>query len=212
IVCKTIKKLWLQIIILLLGSVVVLLFPNGTNNFFMYPYYIIGFYFAKYKDSIPKKLLSVKYSSLILFPFLMFFFRKEHLLVEETLFQSIEIDLFRWFIGLIGSLCVIVLMQLLYDFIIRKNDKFFVWKATAYLGEKSLQIYALSVIFLSSYLPKLYSLIINLLPSIDTFFAQYIWVYNLGFTVVLAILYCIGISIIIKLLEKTKISPILFGK
>ena len=218
-VCKKTEKIGLQVLLLTVGSIIVLLFPNGTNNLFMYPYYILGFYFAKYKDFIPKKMMHIKYVSLVIFPIMLLFFEKRHYIYTSGLFgnsysllQYIEIDLFRWAIGLIGSTFVFVLIELLYNFAIARHSQFFIFKLTSYLGEKSLQVYALSTVFLSSYLTVVYPKIIKVLPQIDTFFANHIFIYNFVFTLFLAVLYSFAISLIIKMLEKFKISKVLFGR
>ncbi len=219
-ICKKVKRIWLQVLLLAVGSVVVLLFQNGINNLFMYPFYVIGFYFAKYKNKISSKMMLIKYASLVIFPILLVFFEKRHYIYTTgligsrsySLLQYVEIDLFRWGIGLVGSVFVAVLVESIYNFVIIKKPQFILFKATSYLGEKSLQIYALSVIFLSSYLAICYPKIIKLLPQVNTFFTNHMWIYNFGFTLLLAVAYSIGISLIIKLLEKSKISKILFGR
>ena len=218
VVCKTVKKLWLQIILLVLASVTVLLFPNAYNNLYMYPYYVIGFYFAKYQKNIPAKLAYVKYAALLLFPVMMFFFGKQHYIYTTGFFggtsltNSIMIDLFRWGIGLIGSVFVAVLMELFYKFVVCKKPEFILWRGLSYIGQKSLQVYALSIIVLSVYLPAVYLKVIGWLPQIDAFFIGHMWIYNFIFTLVLAVVYAVGISLIIKLFEKLKISKVLFGR
>lgn len=219
VICKKVNKLWKQIVLLFIGGIVVVLFPNGINNLFMYPYYIIGFYFAKYRKNIPEKLMHVKYFSIVIFPVMLIFFEKKHYIYTTGLFgggytimQSVGIDLFRWAIGLVGSGFILVLMEVLYNFAVNKKPQFCLWNGIEYLGKKSLQIYALSIIFLSSYLTIVYPYIVGWIPQINTFFINHIWIYNLGFTLLLGIAYSFGISLIIKMFEKLKINQILFGR
>lgn len=217
IVCKITNKLWLQIILLIFGVVFVALFPNAINNIFMYPYYVIGFYFAKYKNKVFHRIINLKYIAIVIFPILLLFYEKRHYIYTTGLFgrdysilQYLEIDLFRWIVGLIGSIFVMVLMELLYK--LKPRFFAFVRETICRIGEKSLQIYVLSCIVLSSYLSAIYPKVIDLFPKLDLFFANNIWVYSLCFTFVMAVLYSYGISLIIKLLERIKLSKFLFGK
>ena len=219
IVYKLVKKVWLQVILLIVCSVVVLLFPNAENNLFMYPYYVIGFYFAKYKGKIKKGLLNVKYAFIILFPVLMLFFEKSHYIYTTGMFgtgqpfaQVLGVDFFRYAVGLVGSICVISIMELLYNFVIVKKPTFFLWKGLGAMGKRSLHIYTLSVVFLSSYLTVLYPKVVSLIPSIDLFFNNHIWIYNLGFTLVLGIIYSVLIMAVIQIFQKIKLNKILFGR
>lgn len=219
VVCKVTNKFWLQIILLVIGVVVVGLFPNAVLNIFVYPYYIIGFYFAKYKDTVFKKIAYAKYIALVAFPVLLLFYEKRHYIYttglfgkDYTILQCLEIDVFRWLIGLVGSIFVIVVMEMLYNLNIKA--RFFVWlqEAICKCGEKSLQIYVLSCVLLSCYLPAIYSKAIGLFPQIDVFFADNIWIYNLGLTLILGILYTFAIYFVQIGLEKIKLSKFLFGR
>lgn len=219
LVCKLINIKWLKIVLLLVGIVIVYLFPCGEMNAFMYPYFLIGFYFNKYKNKLPKKLINVKLLSLVLFPLILIFFDKQHYIYTSGLFgkgygiiEYIKIDLFRWCAGLIGSVFLITVMEFIYKYLVVKKEKFFVFKWLNFLGEKSLQTYALSVIFLSAYLPLVYPLLIGLAPEIELFFVKNIWIYNLGFTLILGIIYSVLIGAIVKLLEICKLNKILFGR
>ena len=219
IIYKKVKPIWLQIILLILASSLVLLFPNGVNNFFMYPYYVIGFYFAKCKPNIKNAVLNTKYISLVLFPILLLFFEKRHYIYttglyskDYSLIQLLEINVFRYTIGLIGSICAITLMELIYLHVVNKCPNLFVWNWICTMGRKSLQIYTLSVVFLSSYLSVVYPKIIAIAPAIDVFFENNIWIYNLVFTPTLGIVFSVGIIAIIQIFQKIKLSNLIFGK
>ena len=219
VIYKLVKPIWLQIMLLVPGAVLVLLFPNSINNLYMYPYYIIGFYFAKYRVHINRWILNTKFLSVVAFPLMLFFFDKKHYIYTTGFYghgytpvQSLKIDLFRYLIGLVGSVCVICLMELLYNYVIVKKPTFFLWNGVCTMGRKSLQVYTLSVVFLSAYLPFFYSKVIMRVPRMDSFFFHNIWVYNLGFTFVLGVVYSVGIIAIIQIFERIKLSKVLFGK
>ncbi len=216
---KKFNRLWLQCILLLLGMLFVMLFPCGQQNVFMYPYYVIGFLFAKYKDNISPKVLTLKYLTIPVYVFLMFFFEKKHYIYTSGLFgnghsitEAVLIDLYRYVVGLIGVIAVFVCLEIFYKLVICQTCSASIWSTFECFGSKSLQIYVVSVSFLSSYLPHLYNLTKRVFPSLDSFFASYIWFYNCVFTVCLALAYATILYLIVKLLEKIKLSKIIFGR
>ena len=219
IICKKCSKLWLQILLLIAVIPILAMFPNWDMNLYMYPYFLAGFFFAKYKDKIPAVLMKLKYVSLPLFPFLMLFYEKKHYIYTTSLlpgdaFTKAEmagINTFRWMIGFVGSVFVITVLEFLYK---RMLYDMYVpaWgRGLAKMGEKSMQIYVISVAFLSLYLPKYFREMLNAWGT-GNIFAKNAFVYNFIFTLALAVAYSFAMYYLTKLLEKTKISKILFGK
>ncbi len=223
IICKKVIQIWLQIPLLLLWGLVVLLFPNAESNLYMYPYYIIGFYFAKYKEKIPLKVMFFKYLSIPLFPIMCFYFEKKHYIYTSGLFGNgyvagfwniVKTDMFRWAIGLVGCIFVLVLIETIFLGCSKLKKKRH-WKnfflPLEKLGEKSLQVYVISIVFLSAYLPTVYIKVIGFI-GIGNFFVDNIWIYNLIFTPILAIIYAIALYWIVKFLYKIKIGKFIFSK
>ena len=171
IVCKKCNHLIGQITLLVAAIPIIAMFPNMTLNLYMYPYFILGFYFSKYRDTLPKTIHNLKYVSLILFPILLAFYDKKHYIYTTGLFPSdryplteiLFIDAYRWLIGLVGSVFVITVLQFIYEHPIFKHRSSILSKALAHVGKRSLQFYTLSVPFLSTYLsiafPKMLSLL-----------------------------------------------------
>ena len=218
-VCKKTDKLWQQLLFFIPGILFVLLSPCGVKNVFMFPYYVLGFYFAKYKNRIPQKVLNVKYLSIPLYIVLIFFFEKKHYIYTTGLWdgksgigEAVAINSFRWLIGLIGCIAALCILEIIYKTIVCKTPNATVWKLCRLLGTKSLQIYVLSVSFLSAYLSFGYPIARRILPSVDAFFEAHIWIYNLVFTLLLALLYSVVLPLIVKLFEKIKIAEIIFGR
>lgn len=219
IICKKIKNVFIQILLFFVCIPIVAVFPNAGLNIFMYPYFIIGFYFAKYKDKLPKCVYNIKYLSLILFPLLMCYYDKKHFIYTTGIFPSenyaikemLFIDLYRWLIGLVGSIFAITVLQIVYTKIVLKTKRRIISRGFSLLGEKSLQIYSLSIPFLSVYLSVAFPIALNLL-NINNIFVENMFIYNFAFTFLLAIIYAFILYYIIKLLEKTRITKILFGK
>lgn len=219
IVCKKAKRLPEQIILLLLMTPIVAIFPNANQNIYMYPYFVIGFYFAQYKDKLPAFLHKMKYLSLPLFPVLLGFYEKKHYIYttgllpnnDYSLPQILAIDTYRWLIGLVGSVFVITLLQIIYQRVTVKLKQPLISTGLSAIGKNSLQIYAVSVPFLSYYLSKIFPKALSLL-NIENIFAKNIFIYNFVFTLLLAVAYAVTLYFIVKLLDKAKISKIMFRR
>lgn len=219
VVCKMAKHLPVQIILFFVMIPFIALFPNMDQNIYMYPYFVIGFYFAQYKDKLPAFLHKMKYLSLPVFPILLGFYDKKHYIYitgllpnsDYSLSQMLAIDAYRWFIGLVGSVFVITLLQILYQQVTIKLKNPLISTGLSAIGKNSLQIYAFSVPFLSVYLSRFFPKALSLL-HIENIFAKNIFVYNFGFTLLLAVAYAVVLYFIVKLLYKLKVAKIMFGK
>ena len=204
----------LRIIILLVGAGVVCLFPNWALNLYMYPYFVLGFVFAKYKDKLPKWFLNLKYISIIAFPVMLLFFEKKHyiyttgIVSSDSFTELIMIDIFRWAIGFVGSIFMMVILEVIHRMVFVKKPT--LAKPLASIGIKSLQIYCVSVSILSFWLPKLYGKFCSVIGS--NVFATNMVIYNYVFTPILAIVYAVLLYCIVVLLEKIKVSQVLFGR
>lgn len=214
---KITDKWWIIAIILILGIPFVCTMPCAEKNVYMYPYFIIGFLFSAVKDmDCIKKLNYAKYVFLILFPIMMLFYRKEHYIYTSGFFggngllKHMPINMYRWAIGLVGSIFVIVLLEFIFEFAKGKFENTHITRLFENLGKKSLQVYTLSCIFLSNYLPAIYQRVVKLLGK--NVLAENMMLYNFLFTPLLAIAYSVGLLLIIRIFEKIKISKILFGK
>lgn len=218
-ICKKCDKLWLQIILFFVAIPIVAMFPNVDMNLYMYPYFVLGFYFAKYVDKLPKIIINMKYFSLTLFPVLMMFYEKKHYIYTTGIFpyksysipQILFIDAYRWLIGLVGSIFVITILQIIYENIVIKHSKPIISYALSHIGKNSIKFYVFSVPFLSSYLPVIFPRLLSVL-NIDNIFATNMFVYNYVFTFLLSVGYAFALYYIIKILEKIKITKILFGE
>lgn len=219
VVCKKSRHLPVQIILFFIAIPVVALFPNINQNLYMYPYFVFGFYFAQYKDRLPAFFHKMKYLSLPVFPILLGFYEQKHYIYttgllpnnDYSLSQMLVIDAYRWLIGLVGAVFVITILQILYQQVIIKLKKPLISTGLAAIGKKSLQIYALSVPFLSVYLSWFFPKALSLL-NIGNIFSKNILVYSFVFTLLLAIVYSVGLYFIAKLLDKLRIAKIMFGK
>jgi hypothetical protein len=207
------KKI-IQLLIILFGFCFVALFPNWSLNVYIYPYFIMGYYYAKYDHQLGKIQL-IKYITIVLFPIMLFFFEKKHYIYttgilgdEYSLIEYISVDGYRWIIGLIGSIFVITIIELVHKFSLGKQ----LGSCLQQIGKNTLQIYVLSVVFLSSYLPIGLRIIRRIQPN-----KMYMWCWEniLVFyfiTFIIAIMYTIGLNYIITKTRNTKISKLIFGR
>ena len=108
IACKITRRPFLNGILLALGILFVAAFPNAELNIYMYPYFVIGFLYAKYQNKEwLHAIRKLKYICIPAFPVMMLSYRKEHYIYtsgltgEEGLVAHMPINLFRWAVGLV---------------------------------------------------------------------------------------------------------------
>lgn len=201
----------IQVLLGVVGIIIVVLFPNWDKNLYMYPYFVIGYLYARNEEKLQKIRNGLGVISAAVFCVMLFFFRKEHyiytsgFLGAETIRESLYIDLFRWGIGLFGSIAVVWTCRLIYGFV--KGKRLIV--TVGNLGRDSLAAYALSVSLLSFWLPLVANRALNILCWID--WNRYIWLYNLVVTPIVAIAYSIIILLIIRGLKKVNAYRLIFG-
>lgn len=214
---KSSKKIFVRIVIAIAGFAFVSMFPNFDMNIYMYPYFLLGFVFAFVKDRLPGFVMNIRWTSLIVFPFLLCFFEKKHYIYttgiinkQYTILSLIEINIYRWIIGLVGSIFVLVLVELFVRFVYKYNFFIFIGNAISALGRKSLQVYCISVSLLSSLLSTVYPLICNKIGF--NILSWNMTLYNCVFTPIIAIAYAVGLYYLVCLLEKIKVGKLLFGR
>lgn len=217
IACKTGKTPLQRGIYLVLGTGFIALFPNANENLFMYPFFLTGFFWARHRKAIVQIFRKWKYGVLLLFPILLSFYRTEHYIyvtpmfsAEKGLAESLRIDLFRFLIGLAGSVCCFILTSLVLDRLPADGRTPKLLTALSWLGENSLPIYCLSVSLLSGYLPHIIHKCME--PFGYNLLAENWVFYNLVFTPLLAAIYCAGLLAVVRLLRKTGIHTLFFGR
>lgn len=200
-----------QAILLILGTVLVALFPSWQASVYMYPYFVAGYLFGRNEEKLSKNFNITGAISVICFIVMLFFFEKKHYIYTSGLLgsgaiESIKIDIFRWAIGLFGSISVIYICKLLSP-IMKKNA---IVRGFEYLGRNSLAYYILQCSFLSFWLPKFTNKALSMMPWID--WNKNILLYNFVITPIIAVLYSVFISLFIMLLKKLKLHTLIFGK
>ena len=208
---------WIRVLFLVLGVFLVSLFPENEYHLYMYPYFVAGFYFAKYRARIPKWITRCAFASLFVFPAMIPFYEMKHFIYITPVFTPdierkmlLEINLFRWAIGFAGSLFVLTLTRLVFHFCEGSKAVSGLLRGLSKLGENSLAIYCLSVPLLSFYLSLVYDKFLQYAGR--NIFAENILVYNYAFTPVLTVLYCFGLYFVVFMMKKLKIHKFFFGR
>lgn len=213
---KTTRSSCWRAMLVFVGIFFVILFPFMDNNLFMYPFFVGGVFCAEHKKRILRFVRKWKYFLLIPFPAMLPFYKTEHYIYitpvykkENGFIYCLKIDLFRTLIGFAGILFVLIIIDWLLQVLIRQKNQKKVLAITK-LGENSLQIYCISVSLLSGYLPPLYQKVVELMGQ--NVLAANWFVYNLIFTPLLALAYCILLLFVIQILQKAKIHTLIFGR
>ena len=209
---KLSSNLFIQGLLVVICIPFAALFPNWDMNVWMYPYFVIGYLYARNEEWLRKYRSIIGIASSLIYIIMLFFFEKKHyiyttsLLGGETRLESIAIDFFRWAIGLFGSVAVVWLCGFMYARI-RKGK---VGAVIEKLGKHSLAVYALSVSLLSFWLPRFANKCLSVLPWLN--WNKYIWVYNVILTPLVAVAYSLLFLWIIKGLKKIGAYRLIFGR
>ena len=210
-----------RIIVFLFSVILLLTMPCTTHTIYMFPYFTAGFVFSmmryKHKEKVDQYSAYLKYIFLLLFPLMLCFFRKKHYIYttglyspEKTVFECMRINLFRWGIGFAGSIFIFVILDFIYKYTLYNAVGRRVWGCFENIGKYSLQIYCISVLVVSSYLSPIARLVSK---ELDLHVLPHNWaVYDFVITPAVAILYVLIIMLIIKIMEKAKISKLIFGR
>lgn len=215
--CKLTEKLYIQFFLTVLGTFVILLFPQWDMTLFMYPYFVAGFFCGLYRKQAVRLYRILRYAALILFPVMVSFYEIEHYIYITPMYSeilglsaSLEIAFFRWAIGFVGSIWMLAMMEFLLWLGSRISAVQSCLKAVSHLGRNSLQIYCLSASLLSGYLPHLYRKFAELAGG--NLFARNQKVYDFLFTPVLAAVWSAFLYFVVVLLKKCKLHKLIFGR
>ncbi len=205
-----------RIAILLFLIPIAWVLPNGVYNVYLFPYYAIGVLYAYYNEKISRKLEYGKYLCIPIFAILILFYEKKHYIyttglysAQYSVFDNLMIHLYRWGIGLIGSIAMIVIFKWLFDALQKHGKRELLLSK---VGRKSLQIYIISCSLLSGFLPQIITRIYAFAPSIEIFMLENVVLYSFGITLMIAILYAVALYWVVKWMERIKIAPIIFGR
>ena len=153
--------------IIAIGIVLVLSFftPDFVFNLmlykFLFPFFIIGFYFNKNLDNNKKSFIlnnnTLLFVLCISFIIMLFLYNKNSFIYTSGYriykysfsFQQLLTDIFRFAIGLVGSLFFIILLKKIYHFLPSK-----IIKLLSYIGRNTIGIYIITS-FINQFLLKI---------------------------------------------------------
>lgn len=214
---KVTEKPGWQFFLMILGGGGILLVPQWNTTLFMYPYFVAGFFCAMYRDRAVRVYKILRFVMLVLFPVLLDYHKQQHLIYftpmyseELGLAASMEIALFRWTIGFVGSIWMLSIME----FLLWLKDRIPVLEScllgVSRLGRNSLQIYCLSLPLLTVYMRHGYRKIVEIIGC--NVFAQNRTVYDWIFTPALALAWSVVLYYLVVLLKKSKLHGLIFGR
>lgn len=160
-------------VIYLIGLVLTFVIPDSHNLFlykFMYPYFVIGYFYHKNsyiineKYPVPLNDTKLLVSSAAIFAALLCFFNTDsyiyttkYTLLGREVLPQLGIDIYRFTIGLFGSIFIITLLLKLYP---KLNEN--ITKVFSIIGIHSLGIYMISGLLFHYVLPALTSWIAHI--------------------------------------------------
>lgn len=211
---KLAKNIFMKVAGIMLGVIFVALLLCPVMNLYMYPYFLIGYYYNKHNKYVNiDKFGILKFVVLALFVFMYFYFTRDCYIYTTGLtgrigvVKHMYVNMFRWAIGLFGSASVIIIVKYLYNLKIIKGS---ILTLLSQLGEKSMQVYVISAIILSNYLGVIMKRVVTVIEH--NIFIKNTFIYDMVFTLLFAIIYSILSLLIIRLFEKTKINRVIFGR
>ncbi len=212
LIYKWISARSVRILGILIGFFFVSLFPNMHLNIYMYPYFVAGFWYHRYEKILEKWIKYMVVCFMLIFSVLFVFFRKEYLIYITKIWGDVYslktyamINLYRWGIGFAGSALALAFTYWLTKLV--GQGKIRCYLET--MGKYSLQVYCLSIVFLSFYLQKLILQVQIITGELD-FIQRGFGSSMLG--LVLAAIYSAFLLIISKLCEKYGLGKLLFGR
>ena len=154
----TADKWIIELLFLCVGYCLFFFLPHRDFYCYMYPYYFVGYYYRKINISISYKMRKIfLYLALIIFVLLLLGFTPEHLIYGSGIFNSkdpiasIRIDIYRYVIGILGSVVTILLLGRMYRIECFKR----MINCLIRVGKYSLEIYVIQHIVLEQIIYKL---------------------------------------------------------
>lgn len=202
-----------KIVLLILSVLVIAVLPGNRNNLFMYPFLIVGYYWHNIdnKQTIKQRLQII---SIIVFVFLLAFYNYDSYIYNSGLYitnhdwmdlNQIGTDIYRYVVGFSGSVTILTGLRWIYN----RCQKAFGYIER--IGTISLQIYILQRFVVEMYGYKKMCEILVQYANYNPLTQNHI-AFDFIITPVLAVMFTVLIERIVYLMQKTKLSSILFGR
>lgn len=212
--------------IMILSTELFVKMPGGTLSGFVYPYFIIGYAMNEWNLFANKAYRKViQPICVIMWIVLLLFYKKESYIYvsgltwkikEIGLLGQIEIDLYRYAIGLVGCIAVIGMLEILYNRMVQKDCKqskqvIEFLGIIERFGLHTLEIYVLQRIVLERCFVKAYEYVVSLMGQNVMSINRVL--YDFVFTLMFAILIGYVLLRVSEAVSKyPRLSWLLFGK
>lgn len=205
-----IKNKYRILVLLCIGLVLIPdCFPSFSAYKFMLPYYVLGSW-IKERDFIRNIKLWIEGSNKknivaifnILFIVLLLFYKAQYIIdvtdiyiFRGNIIKYLYIDVYRWMIGAVGAVTVILNIYLIWGFLEQSSSV--IKKIVLYCGRNSLGIYIIHYFIID------YGLI---------FVMKKIGIFSISLLIVFSIFVTIGTCILIYIIKKIKLGKIALGE
>lgn len=215
VVYKFNRHLVIRILFAPLMVGIIFLLPGKDGNLFVFPYFVIGFLFCKFKILETGIYFKIKWIIILMWLVLLHFYSKKHYIYITGLFSNgsngiidqLKIDLFRYIIGLCGTIAIMEIFRFFYT----KKENHFSIKWILYGGKHSLDIYVMQRIFLERWISTTFKRMVDI--SGINYLKTNVFIFDFFITSACALFCYIVLTNISKLVEKSDVfSFILFGR
>lgn len=209
------QRKWLFVAMLMVGVLLLGLLPGYTSTWYILPYFMFGFYFSKHQLGKSKHWNMICLLSAIPWMLMICFFDREHYIYttgidylirsgEGGIIQQLQIDLYRYIIGVVGIIAAWGICERIYRWIKKTRCADFLCA----VGKNTMQIYLIQRIILEDYLTSIFR---GGTTSIFHFLNENTVSLNLLSTVLAFLLLCI-IHKMAEIIKKSQtVNRILFG-
>ncbi len=202
--------------ILLAGGMAICILPGRVNNLFMYPYFIIGCCLHRLVSPDMKYVRWIERISIVLYSMLLIFYSRDCYIYtsglwifnrHEPWWRQLGIDLYRYMVGLFGSIAVLSVAKKLYSAV---NKESLVSSLVIRLGTISLEIYILQRYLVERFGAAAFSRLVNYMG--ENYFAKNLVVFDFVITSLAAVAAALIMDRIIYALQRVTVSKYVFGR
>jgi fucose 4-O-acetylase-like acetyltransferase len=199
------KAVWFLLMILL-SSPLLLLFPNMKMVLYHYPYFLAGFLLSMFKDKV-KGAFKFKYVAIPIFISCLYFYKTEYYIYNSDFLPSsvseissvLALDLFRYAFGFSACVSVYIVCELYIRFVKRVS-------AVARIGRITLEIYLVQSILLEAIFVGVYKRVFDY--NVLAFGNK--WLFTIAVAPILALSLVALMTIVIEKLNKRGIGKAIF--
>lgn len=204
----------LKYALMILATFAIGILPFNTYVIFVYPYFVAGFAFNEFLLFKNAKYIKLQPVFVVIWIVLLFFYKREDYIYVSGIspltsaygfWNQIFIDIYRYAVGLFGTLAVIYLLKLLYD---KFSDSWFFESCLNYVGKHSMDIYVIQRLVIERYFSKFIAAVCPLfiMHNSVVFYVCVLTCAVAGLVIISLLAYVLGKNRLLNLLLFGKIS------